>query len=579
MTHAALLSAALLWTAADDHGTIEAVAPAEMTVYLADLGTRSVVEGPDGAPALRVEVPRRGEKPWSVVMHSATNTRPIRKGDLLVTAVRVRVVGPSGTTGLVGVYAESAVKDKFGSVGGQILPTTEVQTFRRSVESPGDYDAGEFRVAVHLAGQAQVVELYGVTLEAYLAGTPPAELKLDRITWDGRSADAPWRGEAATRIDRIRKADLAVRVTDADGVPVEGAEVTVRQQRHAWRFGTFVGATLLADDEDGRRYREVVRSRYNFLTLPAYLAEWGWLSDRNRTRYFRMADWARTNGIPARGHLLVYPGWAASPDEWFTLPKPELRRRLEAHIPRASRAFAQRGVTEWDVTNELRYNAEFMDEIGGVQVAADWFRQARKHLPDGMLYLNETMILPNGGQTETEQQTFERHLRTLLDAGAPIDGIGLQGHFRSEMTAPTRLLEILDRFAAFGKPIMVTEFDMDNDDKQAQADYLRDFYTAMFSHPGVAGVVMWQFWEGDMWQPRGHHFTKDWQETPLSRAFRDLVHDQWRTDAAGATDASGRFAVRAFQGVQSVTVRHGDYQWTRDLPLPPAGAAVEIAVP
>ena len=138
---------------------------------------------------------------------------------------------------------------------------------------------------------------------------------------------------------------------------------------------------------------------------------------------------------------------------------------------------------------------------------------------------------------------------------------------------------MLDRFAEFGLPILVTEFDMDNDDKQAQADYLRDFYTAMFSHPKAAGIVMWQFWEGDMWQPRGHHYTKDWRPTPLSRAYDDLVLGEWWTDEAGETDAAGSFTTRPFKGVQTVTVRSGEYEWTRDVTVGDGGAAVEISVP
>ena len=82
------------------------------------------------------------------MLHSAVSTKPVKKGDLLVTSVRARVVGDRAATGLVAVYAESTDPGA-GSVGGSILPTGEVKTYRRSVESPGDFPAGRFRVAVH----------------------------------------------------------------------------------------------------------------------------------------------------------------------------------------------------------------------------------------------------------------------------------------------------------------------------------------------------------------------------------------------------------------------------------------------
>ena len=308
---AALLLAALS-LAGEDRQVVAAVPPAEMTVSLGGFATKEVVTGPDGEPALRVDVPRRGEKPWSVVLHSATNTKPVKAGDLLVTSVRARNVPGRADAGLAAVYAEATDPDR-GSVGGSIQPTGEVRTFRRSVTSPGDFGPGEFRVAVHLAAQPQTLEIYAVTLETYPAGTPPGELNLDGITWAGRDPDAPWRAEAAARIDRLRKADLTVRVVDPAGDPVPGAAVTVVQKRHAWRFGTFVGDTLLKDGADGERYRAEVLRRYNFLTLPAYLADWGWRDDAARRRYVRMADWAQTHGLPARGHLLVYPGWSVTP--------------------------------------------------------------------------------------------------------------------------------------------------------------------------------------------------------------------------------------------------------------------------
>jgi hypothetical protein len=48
-----------------------------------------------------------------------------------------------------------------------------------------------------------------------------------------------------------------------------------------------------------------------------------------------------------------------------------------------------------------------------------------------------------------------------------------------------RLLEVLDRFSAFGLPIQITEFDVTIRDEEVQAQYLRDFCTGVFSHPAT----------------------------------------------------------------------------------------------
>ncbi|MGB7326442.1 MAG: hypothetical protein WBD31_16330 [Rubripirellula sp.] len=120
-----------------------------MKVFLSDAASKTVIQGADGTPALRVDVPQQGEKNWSVLHHSPNITSPIKKGDLLAFSIRLRVTGERTDVGDVGVYAESSVPEKKGSEGLRIHPTTQLQTFRRSVVSPGDFEAGEFIVTVH----------------------------------------------------------------------------------------------------------------------------------------------------------------------------------------------------------------------------------------------------------------------------------------------------------------------------------------------------------------------------------------------------------------------------------------------
>jgi endo-1,4-beta-xylanase len=552
--------------------------PTQMKIFDSSIATSSVIDGVEGQKAFRVDVAKRGEKNWSVVHHSTLNTQPIKKTDLLVFKLRLRIDGGLSDVGAIDVYAESAITGKTGSVGGQFQPTAQVKTFRRSFESPGEFAPGELRLSVHLASKRQVIEIYEISMEVFPQGTSAKEMGTDAITWSGQEPDAPWRESANQRIDQLRKADVAVRVVTSNGQPANRASVRIQQTKHQWRFGTFIGEDILGDSQNARNYRTELLKRFNFVTLPAYQANWGWLNENKRKQYFRMADWAQQNKVGVRGHLLVYPGWTASPSEWSKIPKPELRKRLDAHIPVATKAFLQRGVTEWDVTNELRDHEEFMKEIGGLEVAADWFKQARKLNPKGVLYLNEYKLLTHGGKTEAEQSTLERHYHTLVKAGAPIDGIGIQGHFGAELTAPDRALEIIDRMSKLTGKVLITEFDMDNDDKEVQGDYIRDFYTVCFSHPAVQGVVCWGFWEGDMWRPRGHFLTKDWKPTAVSKAFDDLVHKQWWTDVSGIVDPQGTFQTRGFKGEYAITVSRNGYTWTGPLTLD-ENKTVEVIVP
>ncbi len=555
------------------------VKPEQMLVYLADGDTEDSIEGVDGEPALRVDVARKGENQWSTMSLSATNSRPLKKGDRLAFSIRMRITGDRTDVGDVSFYVESAIKEKKFQGGSRLHPTTKLRTYRRAAVCDEDFQPGEARLSVHFAAMAQTLEVHWTALEVFPEDTPEEQLNIDPIIWDGKEETAKWRTAAERRIDRLRKRDLEINVIDSSGQPVSGASVSVRQKQHQWRFGTFVSGKLLENSPDGKRYKKEILKRYNFVTLPAYLANWGWRDEVIRTSYFELADWAQKNGLPARGHLLVYPGWTATPEEWFKIPKPELKEKMAAHIPEATAAFAARGVTEWDVANELRFNREFMGEIGGVKVAAEWFKMARKHNPAGKLYLNETVILPNRGDTEAEQKILEDQFKLLVDEGAPIDGIGLQGHFGDEFTSPKRLMEILDRIGKLDRDIMITEFDMSNQDKRAQGEFVRDFYTVCFSHPKVKGVVQWGFWEGEMWKPSGHLLTKDWEETPGSKAYNDLVFDKWWTQESALTDALGKSTVRAFQGIQTVTITHKNYQWTNDIVLGDENQQLQVIVP
>ena len=156
-----------------------------------------------------------------------------------------------------------------------------------------------------------------------------------------------------------------------------------------------------------------------------------------------------------------------------------------------------------------------------------------------------------------------------------MDGIGLQCHFPARVTAMGELMKRSDRFAAFGKELEITEFDIDTSDEATQADYTRDFMTAAFSKPSVKAFVMWGFWEGAHWKPTGVMLRRDWSLKPNGDAYQDLVFKRWWTNADGKTAASGTFTTRGFLGDYEIEVKAGNKSKTIRASLPKEGAAVE----
>jgi GH35 family endo-1,4-beta-xylanase len=283
----------------------------------------------------------------------------------------------------------------------------------------------------------------------------------------------------------------------------------------------------------------------------------GW--EANRSRALNALAWLRENGIDrVRGHTLVWPGWSRMPSDVQKLADhPEaLRNRVLDHV--TDELDATRGqLVEWDVINEPYSNTD-LQKILGDEEMAQWFKRAREVEPWAALYINDYSILTNGGMDKAHQEHYFNTIAKLIEWGAPLDGIGMQGHFGAHLTAPVTLWRILDRYTALGKQIQITEFDIDIDDEATQAAYTRDFMTAVFAHPSVSGFMMWGFWEGRHWKPKAAMFRKDWSLKPNAEAFYDLVFREWWTDAAGRTSEAGVYKVRGFKGDYEVHVRRGD---------------------
>jgi endo-1,4-beta-xylanase len=363
---------------------------------------------------------------------------------------------------------------------------------------------------------------------------------------------ADWRADAEARIERIRKADLKVTVVDGSGTTLPNVPVRVRMKRHAFGFGTAVAAhALLGEGPDNDRYRATVVELFNKAVLENDLKWPQW--ERNPRRATDALGWLRGHGITAiRGHNLVWPGWKWLPPDLAKLKDDTaaLRARVDGHITAEARA-AKGLVSEWDVVNEPFSNHDLQDTLGA-DAMAGWFRRAREADPGAALYINDFGILSGGGNGTVHQDAYFRTIEDLLGRGAPLDGIGMQGHFDARLTPPEKVQEILDRFARLGRRIQVTEFDLDIDDENLQAEYTRDFLTAVFSHPAVQGFLMWGFWEDRHWRPKGAMFRRDWSVKPNGEAYRDLVFHRWWTDVEGITAEDGTYRARGFLGEYEV---------------------------
>ncbi len=515
------------------------------------------VAGQPFTQALRLRTRRGRLANVYAVQIQATPTAPVKKDDVLLATFYVRSVeGGQPETGEAETQFvfERAGEPYTKSVEKTIqIPRGEWRRIDVPFRAAEDREAAGNHINFRLGYPPQVIEIGGISVVNYQNRVALNDLPRTPSTYAGREPGAPWRKAAQARIEKIRRGDLTVRVVDENGKAVPDAQVSVQMQRHAFPFGSAVAAEmLLGTGPDNVKYREIITKRFNRVVMENDLKWPEW--ERNRRRARQGVAWLRARNIEVRGHNLVWPSWRYSPQGLESLKSDPnaLARRVREHI--RDEAGAMRGLlVDWDVINEPFDNHDIMDVLGN-DVMVEWFRLAHAADPTARLFLNDYPPLDGAATNNAHLNRFEKNLRFLQNRGAPLGGIGFQGHFGGNVIPPERVISGLDRFAKLGLPIAITEFDVNTTDEQLQADYLRDFMTAVFSHPAANQFIMWGFWEGRHWLPDAALWRRDWTIKPNGQAFLDLVFNQWWTEANGKTNDKGIYQTRGFLGDYEITV-------------------------
>jgi endo-1,4-beta-xylanase len=564
------------------------------------------VKGQPFSSALRIEVSAKPRRPADVQI-AAPAEAATAGGDVLVVSFWMRsgTAGEAtldagfratpGVGGAPGAAARAGVPGAPGAPGragrGMFFGQTALNapavagTSWKKVQFPfalaRAYDKGAAEVFFTLGMREQIVEIGGIELVNYGTRKKVADLPFTKLGYAGNESNAAWRKAAEARIEKIRKGNLTVVVRDKAGKPVRGAQVAVRMRKHAFLFGTAVNATALSSQrlsaENLAKYKQEIVRLFNFAVMENEMKWPQWSRVESRPATMAAVDWLRDSGLKVRGHNLVWPSWNNTNVQAARDARGDpaaLAKVITDHIVEATTAFRGR-LVDWDVINETFTNHDFMDILGR-HAMVDWFNAARAGDPAAKLYINDFNILE--GEDKAHQDDYAATIQYLIEQGAPVDGIGLQCHFPARVTPIDDLMRRFERFAAFGKELEITEFDIDTSDEATQADYTRDFMTAAFSQPSVKAFVMWGFWEGAHWKPRGAMLRRDWSLKPNGEAYEDLVFKRWWTNADGKTAASGTFTTRGFLGDYEIEVKAGGKSKTVPASLPKEGATVECVL-
>lgn len=415
---------------------------------------------------------------------------------------------------------------------------------------------------------------------------------------------------ADARIERIRKADATVKVTDRRGRNVPNARVKIEQVRHRFLFGAQILPLYqykpeelfspaqritppLVTGERKRIFEERFKELFNFATLGF---QWSFYEPRaneqNTANTERIAAWCKENDIAIKGHVLL---WHQHYPKWLPNEQEPARAAIKNYITDTV-AHYKDTIDYWDVANEqaelMSPNArrdrfdnpitQWVKQEGTFKVIGQSLEWARSANPRARLLYNDFML----------NDDFERIVGDLSRNRRPLDAVGIQSHMYGADWTLEKVWQTAETYGRYGKPIHFTEVsvlsgDYDRADEaqnqptqlrpstpegeRRQADYVEKFYTLLFSHPKVEAITWWDFKDGGITfklRPAGL-LREDLSTKPAYERLRGLIKGKWWTRADAVTDKRGAARLRGFMGHYRVTVETSKESRTEEFELQP----------
>jgi GH35 family endo-1,4-beta-xylanase len=240
-------------------------------------------------------------------------------------------------------------------------------------------------------------------------------------------------------------------------------------------------------------------------------------------------NYAKSHKFPYKFHALVwgsqYPGWIEN------LSLTDRYAAIEKWYDAVKKKYTTLPLI--DVVNEAveghQQGTHYMKEAlgGGGKTGYDWlvkaFEMAFERWPDAILIYNDF----NTFQWNTDQ--YIDLVRTLRDAGAPIDAYGCQSHdltdlgFSNFKSVETKIQNALKM------PMYSTEYDIGTEDDALQEQRYKEQIPYMWEKDYCAGITLWGYIYGRTWTTNGNSgLIKDGKDRPAMTWLREYM----KSDAA-----------------------------------------------
>ena len=195
----------------------------------------------------------------------------------------------------------------------------------------------------------------------------------------------------------------------------------------------------------------------------------------NWTEADKVANFCRENGIKLRGHCLCwhsqFTDWMFTDKKGKPVTKEVFYERLRQHIHAVVNRYKDI-VYAWDVVNEAMadgdahrtpwdkeepspYRQSQLFKLCGDEFIAKAFQFAHEADPNALLFYNDYNATSPG-----KRDRIYNMVKKMKEAGVPIDGIGMQGHYNIYGPSFADIDSAITKYSTIVKHIHVTELDI-----------------------------------------------------------------------------------------------------------------------
>ncbi|WP_055075087.1 endo-1,4-beta-xylanase [Pseudanabaena sp. 'Roaring Creek'] len=385
--------------------------------------------------------------------------------------------------------------------------------------------------------------------------------------------------ESDRRIQKLRTANLEIRLLDHAGQPIANQIVKIEHWRHLFNFGAAYHTNLNFKDNEStsdRLHREYFLQLFNAATVTFY---WRYYEPQENqyadAALLQQIAWLKHHDFYLRGHPLFWNHNPACLPLWLEnreLTSQEVRLYMDKVIQHMSE-FIFPLLDEVDVFNELvtwdNYDHPFTDlfkEQGKINVVKEYLTKFKQLNPKTRAVINDFI----------SNSRYPQILQEFQKAQVPFDSIGQQAHMFGRNWTIERLKTTIENLSSLGKPIVLTEVSVlsgatipnldfsrtytdwqsDRDRELIQADYLELLYRLAYSYPHISGIFLWSYSDRGAWlgAPTGI-LNKDGIPKPAFTRLNRLINQTWRTNVELKTDSNGYAIIaNAYEGIYKIVI-------------------------